>query len=123
MAGSQGSEVDTEWGNLVKELAEYHRRAEEELHQQHWEEIKCAGLNPDGLTLKDGTLFSPEEIRQHLASLGAHLQKADSVHETTVSWGRRKRGIATCLLLGQLLSSLLQSVPSKPCARPTVVGH
>nr|XP_034995790.1 uncharacterized protein LOC118097186 isoform X5 [Zootoca vivipara] len=65
-----------DWDNLLKELAEYHQHAEEELRQQHWEEIKCAGLSPEERTLKDGALFSLEEILQNLASLGADLQKA-----------------------------------------------
>ncbi|XP_077775594.1 uncharacterized protein LOC114585855 [Podarcis muralis] len=65
-----------DWDSLLKELAEYHQHAEEELRQQHWEEIKCAGLSPEERTLKDGALFSLEEILQNLASLGADLQKA-----------------------------------------------
>lgn len=97
MPGSRGSEADREWGSLLEELGEYHQQAEEELRQQHWEEIKRAGLSPDRSSLnKDGALFSREELQQHLASLGAELRQAGSsfhteaAQETSVSWGRGK---------------------------------
>ncbi|XP_042327722.1 uncharacterized protein LOC121932806 isoform X2 [Sceloporus undulatus] len=74
----QDLEVASEWDNLLKELAGFHWRSEEELSQQHWEETKHAGLSPEEVTLEDGTLFSLEETLQNLALLCADLQKADS---------------------------------------------
>ncbi|KAH0623315.1 hypothetical protein JD844_031523 [Phrynosoma platyrhinos] len=74
----QDQEGSIEWDNLLKELAEFHWRSEEELSQQHWEETKDAGLIPEEVALEDGTLFSLEEILQNLALLCADLQKAGS---------------------------------------------
>ncbi|XP_077162698.1 uncharacterized protein LOC143822002 [Paroedura picta] len=67
-----------EWQGFLKDLADQHLQAERELSQQHWEELKGAGLSPKEFTLQEGLLFSPEEILQSLASLVADLQKEDS---------------------------------------------
>lgn len=96
-----------DWDSLLKELAEYHQHAEEELRQQHWEEIKCAGLSPEERTLKDGALFSLEEILQNLASLGADLQKAGGPSRL----GLAKANSVSCKSWSPVLCRLLSSFP------------
>ncbi|KAL8173604.1 UNVERIFIED_CONTAM: hypothetical protein K2H54_009606, partial [Gekko kuhli] len=77
-ASGADSRTASEWQSLLKDMADFHRHAERELSQQHWEELKRAGLSPEASALQDGVLFSLEEIRRSLASLGADLQKGDS---------------------------------------------
>ncbi|XP_078235708.1 uncharacterized protein LOC140701879 [Pogona vitticeps] len=73
------TDCSKDWEDLLKELADYHHHMEEELVQRQWEEMQWVGLTLGGVPLKEGGLFSREEIRQNLVSLGASLKKADSL--------------------------------------------
>ncbi|XP_075765383.1 uncharacterized protein LOC142820447 [Pelodiscus sinensis] len=75
-------EVFCEWNTFLKELAECHQRAEQSLHQKHWEEIKLSQLSQDLVTPKDH-LRSLDEILHHLSQLGADLQISESLNEGT----------------------------------------
>ncbi|TFJ99178.1 NF-kappa-B inhibitor zeta [Platysternon megacephalum] len=77
MKSRKEMDVASDWNTFLKELAEYHQRAEQALYQKHWEEIKQSGLSRDLVTPKDH-LRSLDEILHHLSLLGADLQITDS---------------------------------------------